>query len=86
MAKRVSSNEIIIEGSAELRIIEELFDLDLPGKSTNSVGLWILNHTEYIPKVDEAFTIDGLEVKILKASSRSIDQVNVRLHLEEPDS
>jgi CBS domain containing-hemolysin-like protein len=79
----VSSNEIIIEGSAELRVIEELFDLELPGKATDSVGLWILNHTEYIPKVDETFSIDGLEVKILKASSRNIDQVNVRIHQAE---
>lgn len=86
MAKRVSSNEIIIDGSAELRTIEELFDLDLPGKATDTVGLWILNHTEYIPKAEETFTIDGLEVKILKACSRSIDQVNVRRHQETPDS
>ena len=31
-------------------------------------------------------TIDGLEVKILKASSRSIDQVNVHCSQEDPDS
>jgi Mg2+/Co2+ transporter CorB len=86
MVKKVSSNEIIIDGSAELRIIEKLFDLELPGKATDTVGLWILNHTEYIPKADEIFTIDGLEVKILKASSRSIDQVNVHCSQEDPDS
>jgi len=78
MVKKVSENEIIIDGAAELRIIEELFDMDLPGKATDSVGLWILNHTEYIPQADETFTIDGLQVKILKASSRSIDQVNIQ--------
>ena len=82
MAKQVSSNEIIIDGAAELRVIEELFGLELPGKSTDTVSWWILNHTEYIPKSDETFTIDGLEVKILKASSRSIDQVNVRRQQE----
>jgi len=82
MVKKVSDNEIIIDGAAELRIIEELFGLDLPGKATDSVGLWILNHTEYIPQVDETFIIDGMQVKILKASSRSIDQVNVQLPQE----
>jgi putative hemolysin len=86
MVKKVSSNEIIIDGAAELRIIEELFGMDLPGKATDSVGLWILNHTEYIPQADETFNIDGLQVKILKASSRSIDQVNVQLHEEESAS
>jgi putative hemolysin len=81
--KKVSGNEIVIDGAAELRVIEELFGMDLPGKATDSVGLWILNHTEYIPQADETFSIDGLQVKILKASSRSIDQVNVRQHQQE---
>jgi len=86
MVKQVSSHEIIIDGAAELRIIEKLFDRDLPGKATDSVGLWILNHTESIPQVDDTFSIDGLDVKILKASSRSIDQVNVQLHEDQPES
>jgi len=84
-AEQVSEDEIIIEGSAELRIIESLFDMELPGKPTDTVGLWILSHTEKIPKVDEIFIIDDLEVKILLATSRSIEQVNVR-RIPESDS
>jgi CBS domain containing-hemolysin-like protein len=81
---KVSGNEVIVAGSAELRIIEEFFSLDLPGKATDTVSLWILNHTEYIPKADEIFIIDGLEVRIIEATSRSIDQVNIRLIGKEP--
>jgi len=84
-AEQISEDEIIIEGSAELRIIESLFDMELPGKPTDTVGLWILSHTEKIPKVDEIFIIDDLEVKILLATSRSIEQVNVR-RIPESDS
>jgi CBS domain containing-hemolysin-like protein len=73
----VSGNEIIVEGDAELRVIEEFFDMDLPGKPTDTVSLWILGHTEYIPRENEHFTIDGLEVRIAKATDRSIDQVNI---------
>mgnify|MGYP001817701473 FL=1 len=73
----VSGNEIIVEGVTELRVIEEFFEMELPGKPTDTVSLWILGHTEYIPCANEKFTIDGLEVKILKASDRSIDQVNI---------
>jgi len=74
----ISGNEIVAEGSTELRVVEEFFNLELPGKPTDTVSLWILNHTEYIPRQNEAFTIDNLEVKIVKASDRSIDQVNIR--------
>jgi len=81
-AEKVSENEIVIEGSAELRIIESLFKMELPGKPTDTVGLWVLNHTETIPKVGETFMIDGLEVKIVKATSRSIEKVSVSRNQE----
>ncbi len=83
--ERISEHELVIEGSAELRIIESLFEMDLPGKPTDTVGLWVLSHTEKIPKIDEIFIIDDLEVKIFDATSRSIEQVSVR-RITESDS
>ena len=82
----ISGNEIIAEGSTELRVVEEFFNLELPGKPTDTVSLWILNHTEYIPRENDVFTIDDLEVKIVKASDRSIDQVNIRYPAGAPAS
>jgi len=82
----ISGSEIIAEGSTELRVVEEFFDLELPGKPTDTVSLWILNHTEYIPGENETFTIDNLEVNIVKASNRSIDQVNIRRSAGTPAS
>jgi CBS domain containing-hemolysin-like protein len=73
----VSGNEIIVEGGAELRVLEEFFSVDLPGKPTDTVSLWILNHTESIPEIGDRFPLDGLDVRIVEASIRSIDKVGV---------
>jgi putative hemolysin len=73
-----AGDEIIVQGSTELRVVEDFFDVDIPGKPTDTVSLWILGHTEYIPGENETFTIDKLEVSIVKASDRSIDQVKIR--------
>lgn len=75
---RVSENELVVNGAAELRVIEDYFDIDLPGKPTDTLGLWILTNIENIPKENQTFIINDLEVKILKASPRQIDQVNVK--------
>ncbi|MGD8619676.1 MAG: hemolysin family protein [Gammaproteobacteria bacterium] len=75
--KEISGDEIIVDGSAELRVVEEYFDLELPGKPTDTVSLWVLNHTESIPQPDEKFLIDGLDVTIIEASSRSINKVDI---------
>ena len=74
----ISDDEISIDGNAEIRTVEEFFGIDLPGKPTDTVGFWVLSHVEYIPREREVFTIDGLEVEIVKASSRRIDGVSIR--------
>jgi CBS domain containing-hemolysin-like protein len=86
LASVVSDNELLVDGAAELRVVEEFFALDLPGKPTDTVSLWILNHTACIPQENETFEIDGLEVKINKATSRRIYRVTIRREPEVPSS
>ena len=74
----LSSDEISVQGSAEMRVVADHFGLELQGKPTDTVSLWILNHTQYIPHDNEIFSIDNLEVRVVKATDRSIDQVNIR--------
>jgi len=78
MATPVSENELAVDGAAELRVVEEFFGLDLPGKPTDTVSLWILTHTENIPQENDVFTINNLEVRIVNASPRCIDEVVLR--------
>jgi CBS domain containing-hemolysin-like protein len=73
-----AGDEITVQGSTELRVVEDFFEVALPGKPTDTVSLWILGYTEYIPGDDETFTIDGLDVRIIKASGRRIEQVSIR--------
>lgn len=85
--KRLESGGMLVEGGAELRVVEAFFDIDLPGKPTDTVSLWILSHTERIPSVNECFLLDGLEVKVQAASSSRIEKVSLRqkeaLNVEE---
>jgi putative hemolysin len=39
VVNRVSDHEIVVDGAAELRDVEEFFAVDLPGKPTDSVSL-----------------------------------------------
>jgi CBS domain containing-hemolysin-like protein len=77
LATAISDDELAVDGAAELRVVEDYFGLDLPGKPTDTVNFWILNHTESIPAPGDLFVIDGLEVKIQKASSRRIGRLRI---------
>lgn len=79
---RLAENRILVDGSAELRILEGFFGIDLPGKPTKTVSLWILDHLERIPEVDERFTLDGLNIRIQEGSSSHIDKIIVERPLD----
>jgi CBS domain containing-hemolysin-like protein len=71
----LSEGGILVGGDAELRVVEEFFDTDLPGKPTDTVNRWILTHTARIPEKGELLELDGLEIRVHDASQRRIRQV-----------
>ena len=71
-------SELVVEGTTELRTLEAHFSQDLAGKPYDSVSLWIISHLERIPTPGESFVIDGLEVRIERASRRRIHEVRIR--------
>ncbi|MEJ2691688.1 MAG: hemolysin family protein [Candidatus Thiodiazotropha sp.] len=74
----LDESRILVKGTAELRVVEEFFDLDIPGKPTDTINRWLLEHTERIPEKDETFELDGLMIRVQDASSRRIHQVILR--------
>lgn len=74
-----SESELLLDGSTELRVIESKFGIDLAGKPTDSISLWIIGQLERIPAPGERFLIEGLEVRIERASRRRIHEVRISL-------
>ncbi len=71
----LDDSRILVKGTAELRVVEDFFDMDIPGKPTDTINRWLLEHTERIPVKDETFELDGLKIRVQDASSRRIHQV-----------
>ncbi|MCG8014466.1 MAG: hemolysin family protein [Candidatus Thiodiazotropha weberae] len=71
----LDDSNILVKGTAELRVVEEFFSIDIPGKPTDTINRWLLEHTERIPTKDEKFELDGLMVRVEDASTRRINQV-----------
>lgn len=73
--KLIDEDTIEVDGTIELRVVEDYFDTELPGKPTDTVSRWVLNHVERIPQEDEQFTINDLVVTVAKASHHRIRQI-----------
>jgi len=73
--EKLDQNRIVLDGAAEIRIVEEFFNVDLSGKATDTVNRWILEQTERIPDNGETFRFEGLQVTVKSASRRRIGEV-----------
>lgn len=82
--ERLSADRILVNGDVELRVIEEFFDCELPGKPTDTVSRWILGHTARIPAIDEELRLDGMDVLVQDASERRIRSVVLTRVAAEP--
>lgn len=70
-------NELVVDGTAELRVLEAYFGRELAGKPYDSVNLWIISHLERIPAAGEFVMLEGLDVRIERASHRRIHEVRI---------
>jgi CBS domain containing-hemolysin-like protein len=75
--RKLNGSELLVDGTTELRVLEAHFEQDLAGKPYDSVNLWIIRHLERIPAPGETFVIEGLAVKIERASRRRIHEVRI---------
>ncbi|MCU7889573.1 MAG: hemolysin family protein [Candidatus Thiodiazotropha sp. (ex Lucinoma aequizonata)] len=74
----LGEGKVLVKGTAELRVVEEYYAMDIPGKPTDTINRWLLEHTERIPEKDEKFELDCLIVRVQDASSRRIHQVIIQ--------
>ncbi|MES9812257.1 MAG: hemolysin family protein [Candidatus Thiodiazotropha sp.] len=81
----LGGGKVLVQGTAELRVVEEHYDMDIPGKPTDTINRWLLKHTERIPEKDEKFELDGFEVRVEDASLRRIHQVVLRRIIANQD-
>ena len=75
---QLDKDKISVDGAAEIRLVEEFFEVDLPGKATDTVNRWLLDHAERIPNSGENFVLDDFEVLVKSASKRRIHEVVIR--------
>lgn len=82
--RELETGVVVVGGITEMRTVADYFGFDEPPcKPTDTVSLWVLDHAGRIPRAGEGFIIDGLLVKVIRASNRFIQQV--RIERKQPE-
>ncbi len=75
---RLSPDEIIASGGAELRDINERFGLALPEDENRSLNGFILEELGRVPEPGTTFEAEGVRVEVVKASDTQVIRARIR--------
>ncbi len=82
--KKISENEFNFSARLEVDYLNEEYDLNIPkSEAYETLGGFIIEHTENIPIEKEIVDIEGFEIEILKMSSAKIEEVCLKIINEE---
>ncbi len=81
--KKQDDGTVIIEGSANLRDLNKLFNWKLPADEIRTFNGLIMEHLEKIPDEDTQFNFYNLKVTILEVSDNMVKQTRVEMLSEK---
>ena len=75
---RISADEILASGAAEIREINERFAFDLPEGENRSLNGFILEELGQVPARGAALTAGGAHIEVLEASDTQVLRARLR--------
>lgn len=84
LEEKINDTHYKFSGRLEVDYLNEEYDLNIPkSEAYETLGGFIIEHTENIPEEKELLEIDAFEIKILKISGAKIDEVSFKISNQE---
>ena len=78
--EKINDSEFLFSARIEVDYLNEEYNLDIPkSEAYETLGGFIIEHTENIPEEKERIEIEGFIIKILKMSGAKIDEVSFKI-------
>lgn len=78
--EQLSENTFRFSSRIEIDFLNENYELDFPkGEGYETLGGYILEHTESIPEKGDLMTIGAFQIEVLKVSSSKIEEVLLKV-------
>ena len=78
LEEKISAHEFLFSARLEVDYLNEEYHLGIPKQDTyETIGGYIINHTENIPQINDQLLIDHFKIKIVKVSSSRIEEVSL---------
>ena len=80
LEEKISESKFNFSARLETDYLNEEYDLNIPkSEAYETLGGFIIEHTENIPEEKELIDLESFEIKILKMSGAKIDEVSLKI-------
>lgn len=80
LEEKINEHQFNFSARLEVDYLNEEYDLNIPkSEAYETLGGYIIEHTENIPDENEVLEIDNFEIKILKMSGAKINEVSLEI-------
>jgi CBS domain containing-hemolysin-like protein len=80
LEEKIDASTFKFSSRLEVDYLNETYALEIPkSEAYETLGGFILEHTENIPEENEVLDIAGFEIKILKTSGAKIEAVTIKI-------
>ena len=80
LEEKIDAHTFKFSSRLEVDYLNETYALEIPkSEAYETLGGFILEHTENIPEENEVLDIEGFEIRILKTSGAKIEAVTVKM-------
>jgi putative hemolysin len=84
LEEKISEEEYHFSARLEVDYLNEEYNLNIPKEEAyETLGGFVINHTESIPEQDEEIEIGNLQIRISKVSSTKIDAIHLKVLTSE---
>lgn len=84
LEKKISENEFNFSARLEVDYLNEEYDLNIPkSEAYETLGGFIIEHLESIPKENEVVDIECFEIRVIQMSSAKIEEVSLKIINED---
>jgi CBS domain containing-hemolysin-like protein len=83
---QAEDGSFLVDGSAEIRKVELLYDKEVEADDFTTVAGLIINQLGHVPAAGEMIDFKGLRFEVVDADSKRINRVRLRRVEESPDS
>ncbi len=74
----VDENTVLTDAKVDIEALESFFNLDLPDGPYESIGGLVISQTGELPSTGDTIRIDNLTFKVISASDRRINTIQVQ--------